>query len=340
MTRADAMAAFVAGAGLDPTNIRPLAADASFRQYFRVTGDPAHVLMDAPPDKEDIIPFMAIARHLNGLGLSAPQTIAHDYDQGFLLLEDLGDDTFTHLLKRGTSEEDLYRAAIDVLLALHQQTPPATIALPDGPVFTVPPYDDAALLTEVQLLTDWYVPALGITLPADAQHAFDQLWQAAFPLCRIGAEVLVLRDYHVDNLMMLAGCTNNEAVGLLDFQDALVGPAAYDLVSLLQDCRYHVPDDLEQAMLANYLAARPDLDADAFRTAYTIMGAQRQTKIIGIFTRLWQRDGKPSYLRMIPYLWDLLERDLQHPALADIKAWLDTHIPAESRRAPLPGSPS
>jgi len=336
MSRADDMAAFVANAGLDPANISLLAADASFRQYFRVAGDTPHVLMDAPPDKENIIPFMAIAQHLNALGLRAPKLVAHDLPQGFLLLEDLGDNTFTQLLNNGASEHDLYEAAIDVMVHLHRHTPPQKIKLDAGPEYTVPDYNNDALMTEACTLTEWYLPACEITLSPEALQEYRDLWLEVFEQCRVGADVLILRDYHVDNIMML----ENSQVGLLDFQDAIIGPPAYDLVSLLQDCRYHVPHVIEQAMLQRYLAARPDLDAESFATAYTLMGAQRHTKIIGVFTRLWQRDGKPGYLRMIPYLWDLLENTLSHPALADMKRWMDTNIPPDTRRRPLPGSPS
>jgi aminoglycoside/choline kinase family phosphotransferase len=332
------MVRFVAEAGLDPANIQPLAADASFRQYFRVTGQPPHVLMDAPPDKEDIVPFIAVGQHLNALGLSAPRTIVHNIEDGFLLSEDLGDDTFTRLLDKGTSEVDLYSAAIDVLVQLHAETAPQTITIDNGPNFSVPPYNDTTLLTEACLLTEWYLPACGIDISDESVEQFKSHWLSLFDACRVGPEVLVLRDYHVDNLMMLEGRTGNAQVGLLDFQDAVIGPAAYDLVSLLQDCRHCVPPDIETAMLDRYLDARSDLEPTAFRRAYMIMGAQRQTKIIGIFTRLWKRDGKPDYVRMIPYLWDLLDRVLTAPDLADIKQWMDANIPVDIRCQPLPGS--
>jgi aminoglycoside/choline kinase family phosphotransferase len=337
MSRADKMADFVAGAGLDPANIRPLAADASFRQYFRVDGQPARVLMDAPPSKEEIVPFLAVAQHLNSLGFSAPRSLTHSIDHGFLLSEDLGDGTFTRLLDAGALEADLYRAAVDVLLALHRQVPPAVISITDGPDYVVPPYDDDALLAEVCLLTEWYLTAWDIRPPENALADYRSQWLALFDACRVGDDVLVLRDYHVDNLMMMDGRTGLAQVGLLDFQDALIGPAAYDLVSLLQDCRHHVPLDIEASMIDHYLDARPALDQQAFRTAYTIMGAQRNTKIIGIFTRLWDRDGKPAYVHMIPYLWDLMDRTLGDPVLSGVRVWMDQWVPMDLRRRPLPG---
>ena len=340
MSRADDMAAFVAQAGLNPADIRPLAADASFRQYFRIDGDVPYVLMDAPPGKEEIIPFMAIGSHLGKTGFSAPRVIDNDLAQGFLLLEDLGNDTFTKLLNDGANVNQLYEAAVDVLIDLHSNKPPSEITLDGDLVYCVPPYDDDALMTEVCLLAEWYLPACDINPTTDALADYRHRWNAVFDKCRVGAEVLVLRDYHVDNLMMLKGRNGNAQVGLLDFQDGLIGPAAYDLVSLLQDCRYHVPQAVEQAMLKRYLAARTDLNPERFRTAYTIMGAQRHTKIIGIFTRLWKRDGKRAYLRMIPYLWDLLEPSLSHPAMADIKEWIDLNVPHDLRRQPIPGNSS
>ena len=155
----------------------------------------------------------------------------------------------------------------------------------------------------------------------------------------LGAETLVLLDYHADNLMALPGRHGAGAIGLLDFQDGRIGPAAYDLVSLLQDCRRNVPRNLEEAMLERYLSARPEMDREAFMTAYWVLGAQRNTKIIGIFTRLWKRDGKPRYPTMIPNIWDLLDRGLEHPELDDLKLWFDLYCPRDQRRLALPGEP-
>lgn len=336
MSRMDDMAQFVTQQGLDPADVRPLAADASFRQYFRIDSTPPRVLMDAPPDKENVVPFIAVGQHLRSLGMAAPVLLAHDLKNGFLLLEDLGDNTFTTLLNQGEAAKTLYQAAVDELLKLHQHAPPCQITTEAGPTFDLPPYDDTALMTEARLFTDWYMPAAGLAPTQDALKDYEAIWNNLFPLCRVGQDVLVHRDYHVDNLMM----THDGSVGLLDYQDALSGPPAYDLVSLLQDCRYHVPAEVEQAMLDTYISARPELDAEAFRIAFVVMGAQRHIKIIGIFTRLWQRDGKPGYLQMIPYLWDLLDRSLQHPALDTLAAWLTEHVPEDKRRQPLPGTPT
>ena len=339
MSREAEIDAFLARVWKPGITWTPLAADASFRRYFRVDGDPRTVLMDAPPDKEDVRPFMAIGEYLVENGFSAPRLIASDIAEGFLLLEDLGDDTFTRLIARDAGlERALYEGAIDTLVELHRIAPPRLLPVRSAPPFEIPLYDDDALTREVLLFPDWYLPArMGRPTPGDAGAEFEALWRSVFPLVRAGAETLVLLDYHADNLMALPGRHGTAAIGLLDFQDGRIGPAAYDMVSLLQDCRREVSRDLEDAMLARYLAARPDLDREAFMTTYWVLGAQRNTKIIGIFTRLWKRDGKPRYPKMIPNIWTLLERGLEHPELDDLKLWFDTYCPADLRRQSLPG---
>jgi hypothetical protein len=197
-------------------------------------------------------------------------------------------------------------------------------------------YDEDRLLTEVALLVDWYTPsALGTPLAAEARDVYLAFWRDALSEVQPSDGTLVLRDYHVDNLMLLAGRPGVQGCGLLDFQDAVCGPAAYDLVSLLEDARRDVPPALREAMTARYLAAFPALDRAAFLRSAAILAAQRNAKIIGIFTRLWRRDGKPQYLSHIPRVWRLLEGDLhREPALHPIRDWLDRHLPAEARRQP------
>ena len=308
----------------------PLAGDASFRRYERIelAGRKA-VLMDAPPDKEDIRPFLAVARQLRDFGYSAPAVLAADASAGLALLEDLGDDSYTRLLDGTGDEGALYAAAVDLLADLHRRPPPAEL----------PPYDDKRLLEEANLLMDWYLPALEGPPPTRVKSEYEELWLSLFPLARVGPEVLVLRDYHADNLMWLPGRRALARVGLLDFQDAVRGPAAYDLVSLLEDARRDVPPDLTERMIGRYLDAT-GADPEPFRAAYAVLGAQRNAKIVGIFTRLWKRDRKPAYLDFIPRVWALLERDLEHPALAPVKAWLERRVPHRRRRLPLPGAPS
>ncbi len=315
--------AFLAAHGWPDADIRPLAGDASFRRYFRVhgrTGTTA-VLMDAPPAHEDIGPFLTVAGHLLDRGFSPPRPLAIDRERGLLLLEDFGDDRVGPLLQREPARErEIYEVAVDLLARLAGQPAPEGLA----------PYDEAAMSREVALFTSWYAPALDVE--AD-EGGYLQAWRESWgDVLRIVANdpVLVLRDYHADNLMVLA---DRRDLGLLDFQDALAGHPAYDLVSLLQDARRDVAPALEQAMLERYAAAANVADLPLFRAHYEILGAQRNSKILGIFTRLWKRDGKPHYLPLQPRVWSYLERNLAHPALAPVRAWFDAHVPAAKRAA-------
>jgi N-acetylmuramate 1-kinase len=325
--RASAVAGFLASAGWGATAPTLLAADASFRRYYRlIDRERRAVLMDAPPPHEDVRPYVAVAGMLRGHGLSAPEIFAEDRELGILLIEDFGDDTYTRLLARGADENELYTLAIDTLIALQR----AVVKPPP-----LPPYDETALLREAALLIDWYAPSvLGGPLSPAPRDEYLELWRAALPLAAIAAPTLVLRDYHVDNLMLLRGREGVQGCGLLDFQDALCGPASYDLVSLLEDARRDVPAALREAMTKRYLAAFPAIDRDAFRRSAAILAAQRNAKIIGIFTRLWRRDGKPRYLQHIPRVWRLLEADLREPALRPLARWFDRHLPKAARRVP------
>ena len=326
--RETAIDAFLADAGWDAARREKLPGDASFRRYVRLhLPEGSAMLMDAPPTHEDVRPFARVARHLASMGYSAPRLLAEDVEAGFLLLEDLGDATYTRELARGADERALYTMAVDLLIDLHRRA--------DAVAPGIPPYDDARLLAEAALLIDWYMPAItGASVTDDARESYLAAWRAVLPLARRVPDTLVLRDYHVDNLMVVAGRGGLAACGLLDFQDAVIGPASYDLVSLLEDARRDLAPGLADAMLARYLAAFPELDRDAFRASYAILGAQRSAKIIGMFTRLCRRDGKPRYLAHIPRVWRLLEGDLAHPALAPVRAWLDRHLPPERRAVP------
>lgn len=314
--------AFLDEAGWGSAAILPLAGDASFRRYFRVIdGGRRAVLMDAPPPHEDPRPFIAIAEHLLADGFAAPQILARDLEQGLVLIEDFGDlRVKEHVDDQPDAELAVYGRAIDLLADLHR--------LPAAPV---PPYDRAVYQREVGLLTQWYCPAIGLNVDHDAYVA---AWDAVLPIVEQSASptVTVLRDYHAENIMLIDRATSH-GLGLLDFQDALAGHPAYDLVSLLQDARRDVPPQVEAAMLARYKAiARPPADFDA---AYAVLGAQRNAKIIGIFTRLWQRDGKPRYLSFLPRMWGLLERDLAHPALTPVAQWFAANIPTDQRHEAL-----
>lgn len=314
--------AFLAQAGWGHAAIVPLAGDASFRRYFRVIdGARRAVLMDAPPPHEDPRPFIAIAEHLTANGFAAPRILARDLEEGLVLIEDFGDlRVKEHVEDVPDAEDDVYRRAVDLLAALHRL-----------PAAEVPPYDRAVYQREAGLLTEWYCPAIG--LPVD-EAGYVAAWDAVLPVVERSASpvVTVLRDYHAENIMLIDRAASH-GLGLLDFQDALAGHPAYDLVSLLQDARRDVPPALEAAMLDHYRAiANPPADFDA---AYAVLGAQRNAKIIGIFTRLWKRDGKPRYLSYLPRMWDLLERDLAHPELAPVAAWFAANIPAEKRHRAL-----
>jgi len=327
--RAQAMADFLAAngwAGIAPTM---LAGDASFRRYYRLLdASRSVVLMDAPPPQEDVRPYVEVAEILRYLGLSAPEIYAQDGDRGFLLIEDFGDDTYTRLLTAGAEEGALYALAIDTLVALQRAV--AADGLPD-----LPAYDEAPLLAEAALLADWYAPAvLGAPLSAAARAEYLALWREILSEAALPGPTLVLRDYHVDNLMLLRGRSGIRSCGLLDFQDAVCGPAAYDLVSLLEDARRNVPPAVRAAMTERYLAGFPGIDRAIFDRSAAILAAQRNCKILGIFTRLWRRDGKPGYLRHIPRVWRLIEEDLRAPALAPIAAWLDRYLPRSIRRIP------
>jgi len=305
---------FLTRHGWNDANISPVAGDASFRRYFRVNSATRGkaILMDAPPPHEDPQPFLDIAQYLTGHQFRAPEIYGTDLTRGLVLLEDFGDRRMReHLDGHPEDEAEIYRAAIDTI-----------VRLAGTPAAHAQPYDMATYLREVQLLTEWYMPAMGLSCDA---NAFDQMWVDALAPLASCQNVTVLRDYHAENIMLL----DDGEQGIIDFQDALVGHPAYDLVSLLQDARRDVRPELEADMLAYYLtAANPGPDFDAH---YALLGAQRNTKIIGIFTRLWKRDGKERYLSFLPRMWGLLERDLAHPALANVKQWFDTHIPTEVR---------
>ena len=313
---------FLARHGWGGAQVLPLAGDASFRRYFRVVdGDRTAVLMDAPPEHEDSRPFLGVGAHLSSLGLSVPEPIGVELDKGLLLLEDFGDRRVAPLLVGAPEREAaIYGQAIDVLAALHAHPAPA-----------LAPYAEAELLREARLFADWYLPAAGI----DEAPGYDDAWRAVWPAVVAATEaepVLTLRDYHADNLMLLDR-PGVRGLGLLDFQDALAGHPAYDLVSLLQDARRDVSPDTAAAMLDAYLAQRPGIDAAAFRTAFDVLGAQRNVKILGVFTRLWKRDGKPLYLGLLPRVWGLVERNLAQPALAPVRDWFDNNVPVSARVA-------
>jgi aminoglycoside/choline kinase family phosphotransferase len=310
-------AAFLTTLGWEGAVIAPLAGDASFRRYFRVTlGTRRAVLMDAPPPHEDPRPFMAIARWLLAKGFAAPAILGADEVRGLVLIEDFGDDRMREAIEADPDTTvRLYSDAVDLLVALRTHAP-------EG----LAPYDAAVLHREAALLPEWYTPAVGLDVDGEGYRA---AWDQVFAHALADQPVTVLRDYHVENLMLVGP---ERTLGLLDFQDALAGHPAYDLVSLLQDARRDVEPSIEEAMLKRYLAATGE--GEAFLNAYHVLGAQRNAKILGIFTRLWKRDGKPRYAALCPRVWAYLERDLSQPVLAPVAAWFDDNVPPELRGDP------
>jgi len=314
---------FLASCGWQGAEIRPLAGDASFRRYFRVIrGKQSAVLMDAPPPHEDPRPFVAVADWLVSVGLSAPQVIGRDLERGLLLLTDFGNARMREWLDHSPeAERELYELATDVLVHLHNHQ-----AMPG-----LRPHGLGQWLEELGLFTDWYCPAVGLEVD---RASYEEAWRAVLePVALDGlGPVTVLRDYHAENIMLVEGTEGVERFGLLDFQDALAGHPAYDLASVLEDARRDVPPEIERKMIDRYVAAS---GADErFELAYWALAAQRNTRILGVFTRLWKRDNKPGYRKFQGRMWGLLERDLQHDGLEPVRHWFDANVPAEYRRDP------
>jgi N-acetylmuramate 1-kinase len=312
--------AFLAASGWQKAHRAALAGDASNRRYERLTGGPGGeqaVLMDAPPEKgEDIRPFIAIARHLKSLGLSPPEVIHADEPQGFALLEDLGDTLFAHLLAQSPEREaELYLAATHVLLRLHAAPPPPA-----------PDYGPKTMAPLAGLAFDWY--GLGATGHRNDTGKVAMLAELASSLDGLQPwrPVLVLRDYHAENLFWLADRKGAARVGLIDFQDAGIGHPAYDLVSLARDARRNVRPDTETRMIAHYCAATGQ-SPDSFGLAAAVMSAQRSLRILGVFARLSLHFGKPHYVDLIPRTWAILMNDLDNPALERLRRIVCDNLP-------------
>ena len=304
-----------------------LSGDASFRSYQRVTmGDKKAVLMDAPPEKEPLPPFILMAEYLTNNGYSAPKIIARDIETGFLLLEDLGDDLFSQWLNASpTHEAKLYMEATNFLIDLHHKTEqPNTIA----------EYNIDLLLEEVVLFIDWYcVATLGKERAAELRPEYIALWRELFERAPWLPNVVVLRDFHADNLLWLPEREEIAKVGLLDFQDAVMGSPAYDLLSLVEDARRDVQPETAMTIINHYIQ-QMQWDADSFMACYAMLAAQRNSKIVGIFTRLAMRDNKHDYLNLLPRVWQHIEHDLQHPIMKPLQQWMDKHISAQLRDIP------
>jgi len=318
---------FVDRAGWGDAGERLLAGDASFRKYFRLTRPRGSaVVMDAPPPQEDVRPFVRIGRHLTALGLSAPEILAEDPEQGFLLLEDFGDDTYARVLAAGGDECELYGRATDVLVEIYRAGDRSL--LPD-----LGAYAGEVLIEAAMLLPEWYLPeAAGKPTPPEETARYVAAWRECLAGLPPTGETLLLRDYHKDNLLWLPARPGVKACGLLDFQDAQRGHPSYDLVSLIEDARRDVAPAVHAACLDRYISEAGIADASGFRTGFALMAAQRHARIIGLFVRLLRRDGKPDYLRHLPRVWRMFERSLQHEALSPLRTWVDRLLPPELRR--------
>ncbi|MGQ0455434.1 MAG: tRNA (adenosine(37)-N6)-threonylcarbamoyltransferase complex ATPase subunit type 1 TsaE [Hyphomicrobium sp.] len=354
--------AFLAAAGWGGSSDRLnyLQGDASPRRYARLDGGDGRkaILMDAPASgdgppirdgkpysriahlAEDVRAFVAVANALRARGLAAPEIFAHDFDHGLLLIEDFGDKVFGAEARHGGDQAGYWARGVDALVALRTSPPSEVLALPDGARYRLPRLDAGVLEIETALLVDWYWPAtFGAPAPLHARESFAAAWGDVFDAILAEPPGWMLRDYHSPNLIALDDRPPPQDVGMIDFQDALIGPLAYDLVSLLQDARVDVSADLELALLNRYVdkvrAGDAAFDGAQFRFSYAALGAQRNTKILGIFARLAVRDGKRGYLAHIPRIWGYLERDLAHPRLAPLAAWYDAHLPIAGRRRAL-----
>jgi tRNA threonylcarbamoyl adenosine modification protein YjeE len=348
--RIDSIRRFLIANGFADATRQRIQGDASTRSYERLMRDGAsYILMNAPkrPDgppvrdgkpysaiahlAESVIPFIAIARGLHERGFSAPKIFAADSGDGLIVLEDLGNE----LVVDGEPPapiEARYAAATDVLAALHATKLTDTLPVSPGVTYTIPPYDIEAMLIEAELLLDWYMPKLETKASPGQRAQYTRLWREALQPALDAPQTWVQRDYHSPNLLWLPEREGIKRIGLLDFQDAVMGPPAYDVASLLQDARVDVPEKMELVLLTRYLRARHAADAgfDAahFAQLYATMAAQRASKILGIFARLEKRDHKPQYLRHLPRVWGYLQRSLAHPALAPLKSWYHTNVPA------------
>lgn len=318
--RAHQMTEFVRISGWDKADRLLVAGDASNRRYERLTRPSGEtlILMDSPPDKgEDVRPFIVIAEHLRKIGLSAPAIFYRDEARGFLLIEDLGDDLFKRVIARDPSLElPLYEASVDVLTTLHAAPMPPLV-----------PYDTTTMTTFAARAYEWYLFGLTGAKNTPEQAKFEQIMTNILaPLEKIKS-VLIQRDYHAENLLWLPEREGPARVGLLDFQDAMSGHPAYDLVSILQDARRDVPPEIETKMITRYLAQNPQDQAE-FLAAYAVLGVQRNMRIVGAFARLCIDLGKPTYVDLIPRVWELVERNLAHPALASVASHIRDTIPA------------
>lgn len=347
--RLEKLRRFLGAAGYIDAGRRHMAGDASTRSYARlIRNDVAEILMNFPArvDRQliydgksyleavhladEIKPFVALGNALHARGFSAPVIHHFNLDDGFLISEDLGN--------AGVIEGEpprpivaRYEAATDLLVALHRRALPATLPVAGGSPYAIPTFDVGAMLIEVSLLLDWYLPDRGIAVTDTMREDFFALWSEILAPVLARSETWVLRDFHSPNLLWRAERRGIARVGIIDFQDAVLGPAAYDVASLAQDARLDIPEQLEISLLSRYVLGRRmhdrNFDAAGFAATYAIMSAQRNTRLLGVFSRLNRRDGKPHYLRHQPRIFTYLSRSLAHPAMAPVRPWYAAHLP-------------
>lgn len=304
---------------IDPASLRPASADASFRRYFRVDGTngDSFIVMDAPPPQENVLPFMQVAELFASTGVTVPQVLAHDSDQGLLLLTDLGSTTYLQQLNADTAHK-LYIDAIDALVQLQMHSRPDVL----------PEYDRALLAQELDLFPQWYIGRhLQVSLTPEQETHLQQVFEVLLANAQSQPQVYVHRDYHSRNLMVLAAGNP----GILDFQDAVYGPITYDLVSLLRDAYIEWDEEMvldwtirywEKARQAG-LPVNPDIDG--FYRDVELMGLQRHLKVLGIFARLYHRDGKDAYLQDLPLVMEYIRKTARrYKELAPLSRLLDT----------------
>jgi len=349
VTRLKLLRQFLDGAGYLDARRERMPGDASTRSYARLHTDTGSViLMNSPrrPDgpaiyhgrsysaavhlAEDVRPFVAIGNGLRKHGFSAPAIRHTDLESGFLITEDLG----SAAVVEGDPPQPIverYEAATEMLAALHRETLPETLPLTADTSYDMPVFDIDAWLIEIGLMLEWYMPDRGVQPGAELREEFLTMWRGLLQKPAAAPRTWVIRDYHSPNIIWLAERTGILRVGIIDFQDALLGPAAYDVASLLQDARLDVPEQLELSLLTRYIKARRTTD-DSFDPAdfaelYAIMSAQRNTRLLGTFARLNRRDGKPQYLKHQPRIWTYLNRSLAHSALAALRDWYAANVP-------------
>ena len=349
VARLKALRQFLDGAGFSDARRARMPGDASTRSYARLVRDDGSViLMNSPrrPDgpaiyggksysaavhlAEDVSSFVAIANGLRKHGFSAPAIRHADLETGFLITEDFGEasviegDPPAPIVER-------YEAATDMLAALHRENLPETLPLTPHASHAIPVFDVDAWLVEIGLMLEWYLPDRGAAPTQEQRDEFIAMWRQLLEKPAASVRTWVMRDFHSPNLIWLADRAGILRIGVIDFQDAMLGPAAYDLVSLLQDARIDVPEQIELTLLTRYIKARraadETFDPAEFAEAYAIMSAQRNTRLLGTFARLNRRDGKPQYLRHQPRIWTYLNRSLAHPALSGVRDWYAANVP-------------